>query len=92
MKKLGNFAFSFNFISHENRVKELNKLKSTKDLQKTDIPINIVKEDVNIISHSLYHNFNNLLSCPSFPISMEYADLTPIHKKEDKTDEAKYFS
>ena len=50
MKKLGNFAFSFNFISHENRVKELNKLKSTKDLQKTDIPINIVKEDVILIT------------------------------------------
>ena len=61
MKSLGNFTFSFNFISHDNIVKELNKLKTKKASQKTDIPIKIVKENVDIISHFLYHNFNNVV-------------------------------
>ena len=62
MKNLSNITFSFNFISHDDVVKELNKLKSKKASQKTDIPIKIVKENVDIISHFLYHNFNNSLS------------------------------
>ena len=90
MKNIVNFTFSFNFISHEDTVKELNKLKSKKASQKTDIPIKIVKENVDIISHFRYHNFNNSLSCSTFPTGMKYADVTPIHKKDDKTDKTNY--
>ena len=86
MKNLGNFTFSFNFISHDDIVKVLNKLKSQKASQKTDIPIKIIKENIDIISHFLYHNFNNSLSCSTFPTGMKYADVTPVHKKDDKTD------
>ena len=85
MKNLGNSTFSFNFISDYDIVKELNKLKTKKASQKTDIPIKIVKENVDIISHFLHHNFNNSLSCSTFPTGMKYADVTPIHKKDDKT-------
>ena len=90
MKNLGNFTFSFNFISHDDIVKELNKLKTKKASQKTDIPIKIVKENLDIISHFLHHNFNNSLSCSAFPTGMKYADVTPIHKEDDKTDKTNY--
>ena len=90
MKNLGNFTFSFNFISHEDTVKELNKLKNKKASQKTDIPIKIVKENVDIISHFLYDNFNNSLSCSSFPTGMKYADIAPSHKRDDKTNKTNY--
>ena len=80
MKNLGNFTYSFNFISHGDTVRELNKLKSKKASQKTDIPIKVAKENVDIISHFLYHSFNNSLSCSTFPAGMKYADVTPIHK------------
>ena len=94
MKNLGNSTFRFNFISHGDIVKELNKLKSKKASQKTDISIKIVKENVDIISHFLYHNFNNSLSCytcyVAFPTDMKYANVTPIHKKDDKTDKTNY--
>ena len=92
MKNLGNSTFSFNFISHDDIVKELNKLKTEKASQKTEIPIKIVKEDVDIISHSLHHNFNNSLSCSTFPTGMKYAEVTPIQKKDDKTDKTIYRS
>ena len=69
-------------------MKELNKLKTKKASQMTDITIKIVKENVDIISHFLYHNFNNSLSCSTFPTGMKYADVTPTHKKDDKTDKA----
>ena len=55
MKNLGNFTFSFSFISHDNITEEINKLKSKKASQKTDIPKKMVKENVDTISHLLYH-------------------------------------
>ena len=91
MENLGNSTFSLNFISHDAIVKELDKLKTKKASQKTDIPIKIVKENVDIISHFLHHNFNNSLSCSTFPTGMKYADVAPIHKKDDKTDKTNYF-
>ena len=90
MTNLGNFTFSFNFISHDDIVKKRNKLKSKKVSQKTDIPIKIVKENVDIISHFLYHNFNHSLSCSTFLTDMKYADVTPTHKKDDETDKTNY--
>ena len=66
---ISNFTFSFNFISHDDVVKELNKLKSKKASQKTDIPIKIVKGNVDIISRILHHNFNNLLSSSTFQLA-----------------------
>ena len=78
MKNFVNFSFSFNFISHDDIVKELNNLKNKKASQKIDIPI------------KSYHNFNSSFSCSAFPSGMKYADVTPIHKKDDKTDKTNY--
>ena len=44
MKTLDNFTFSFNFISHDDLVKELNNLKIKKASQKTDIPIKLSRK------------------------------------------------
>ena len=51
MKILGNFTLRFNFISHNDTVKELNRLKNKKASQKTGIPITIVNENANIITY-----------------------------------------
>ena len=70
--------------------KEVNNLKIRKASQKTDILVKTIKENVDIISYFLYHNFNNSLSCATFPTSIIYADVKPIHKKDDKTDKENY--
>ena len=90
MEKLGKPIFNFKFTSHEETEKEVNNLKIKKASQKSDIPLKIIKENVDIISYFLYHNFNNSLSCATFPTSMKYADVIPIHKKDDKTDKENY--
>ena len=90
VEKLGKSTFNFKFTSHEEREKEVNNLKIKKTSQKSDIPLKIIKENVDIISYFLYHNFNNSFSCATFPTSMKYADAIPIHKKDDKTDKENY--
>ena len=90
IEKLGNPIFNFKFTSHKVTEKEVNNLKFKKASQKSDIPVKIIKENVDIVSYFLYHNFNNSLSCATFPTSMKYAEVTPIHKKDDKTDKENY--
>ena len=90
MEKLGNPTFRFDFTSYEETIKEVNNLKIRKVSQKTDIPVRIIKENIDIVSYFLYHNFNNSLSCSTFPTAMKYAEVTPIHKKDDKTDKENY--
>ena len=90
MEKLRNPTFNFKFTSHKKTEKVVINLKIKKASQKSDIPVKIIKENVDIISYFLYPNFNNSLSCATFPTSMKYADVTPIHKKDDKTDKENY--
>ena len=80
MKILGNPAFCFDFTSYEETVKDVSNLKIRKVSQKTDIPVKIMKENLDIISYFLYHNFNNSLSHFTFRSGMRYAEVTPIHK------------
>ena len=82
MEKLGNPTFSFHFTSYEETVKKVNSLKIRKASQKTDSPLRIIKENIDIVSYFLCHSFNNSLSCSSFPTAMKYAKVTPIYKNE----------
>ena len=70
--------------------KQKRRLKIKKVSQKSEIPLKIIKENVDITLYFLYHNFNNSLSCATFQTSMKYADVIPIHKKDDKTDKENY--
>ena len=78
MEKLGNPSFGFDFTLYEETVKEVNNLKIRKVSQKTDIPVKIIKENTDIVSYFLYHNFNNPLLWSTFPNSMKYTEVTFI--------------
>ena len=80
------------FVKVSKTKKYYSPIFGQKTSQKPDIPIKIVKENADIISHFVYHNFNNSLSYSTFPTGMKYADITPIHKKDDETDKKKLSS
>ena len=90
MEKLNKPTFKFKFTSHEETKKDFNNLKIKKASLKSDIPLKLIKENADIISYFLYHNFINSLSCAAFPTCMEYTDVIPIHKKYDKTGKENY--
>ena len=54
-----NLSFSFKFIDRKRIFNELQKLKSKKTFQGSDIPVKITKENINIITDFIYNNFNN---------------------------------
>ena len=43
-----------------------------------------------MISYFVYNNFNNALSSLQYPNGLKYADVTPVFKKDDKSDKSNY--
>ena len=73
-----NLSFSFKFIDRKEIFNELRKLKSKKAYQGSDIPVKIMKENINIITDFIYNNFNNSLFSSYFPSILKNTDITPI--------------
>ena len=77
-------SFSFKFVDRKKIFNESQKLKSKKACQGSDIPVKIIKENMNIITDFIYSNFNNLFFSSYFPSSLKNTDITPVLKKKDR--------
>ena len=58
--------------------------------QECDIPVKIIKENLDIFSNFVYNKFNNSLFSPNFPSNLKNANLTPIFKKKDRANVENY--
>ena len=76
-------SFFFSFGTKETILNELRKLQK-KARQESDIPVNIIKGNLDIVSNFVYSNFNNYLFSSNFPSYLKNANITPIFKKKDK--------
>ena len=88
MREKGLPKFSFHLLTLEETFKEVALLSDRKASQASDIPVKIIKEIRDLIAYSILHNFINALS--EYPVSLKYADTTPILKTDDKTDTTDY--
>ena len=59
MMSRNNLLFSFKFIDKKKIFNELQKLKSKKACHGSDIPVKIIKENIDMITDFIYNNFNN---------------------------------
>ena len=82
MMGTNNLSFSFKFIDRKKIFNELQKLKSKTAFQGSDIPVKIIKENINIITDFIYNNFNNSLFSSYFPSNLKNADITPVFLKK----------
>ena len=72
-----NYTFSFKFETQEKFSKLIQNLNCNKATQQ-------LKENGEIFSYILCHNFNNSLFSKVFPSSLKKADITPVYKKDKK--------
>ena len=79
-----NLSFSFTFINRKKIFNELQKLKSKEACQGSDIPVKIIKENINIITNFNYNNFNDSLFCSYFPSNLKKANMTPVFSTKDR--------
>ena len=78
------YTFSFKFETKDKFSKLIQNLKHNKATQQYDIPVIILKENSEIFSYILCHNFNSSLISKVFPNSVKKADITPVFKKDKK--------
>ena len=90
MTSMDNLKLSFRFVSLNETLDGVNKFNPKKASQATDIAVKIIKDNKDVVSFYVFHNFNNALSSCSFPTSLKYADVRRAFKKDDKTDKENY--
>ena len=82
--------FQFSEIECENMEDRINNLNVNKPTTYNNVPAKIIAENKDICSLYLHEIYNNNIMDRNFPCSMKNADITPAHKKGDKTDKENY--
>ena len=85
-----NMSFSFSCFTKETILNELRKLNPKKACQESDIPVKIIKENLDIVSNFVYNNFSNSLFSLNFPSHLKNATITPIFKRKDRANVQNY--
>ena len=80
MREKGLPKFSFHLVTLEETLYEVALPSDKKASQASDIPVKTIKENRDLITYFILHNFNNSLSCSEYPASLKNADITPILK------------
>ena len=78
-----NMSFSFSFLLRK-QFKRVAQIEFKKACQESDIPVKIIKENVDIFANFVYNNFNNSLFNSNFPSHLKNATITSIFKKKDR--------
>ena len=89
--KIINKYFKFNSISKAEIEKEILNLDSSKACQDSDIPTKVIKSNSDIFTDALYSEFNRSLETSVFPPSMKLANVTPVHKKGNRSEEDNFW-
>ena len=74
--------FDFKHIDDKKMAEVLKVLNAKKAKQENDIPIKLIKENIELFSSVLSRMFNFYIDKASFPNSLKQADITPVHKKK----------
>ena len=80
-----NGIFSFREVSFKEIETEITLLNLNKASQYSDIPTKIIKENSNIFSNFICESINNSKKSSIFPSCLTHVDVTPLHKKCNKS-------
>lgn len=81
---------SFSFTQVEKKKKEKKKLSLilkldlNKASQSSNVPINAVKESINIFSYFLCTSFSCSMTATKFPKNLKLSGIKPLHNKDKK--------
>ena len=89
-EKSKNEKFSFHEVNNEKIEREIMRLNKNKASQKSDIPIRIIKDNVDIFADFLCETVNCTIKTSNFPSCLKLADITPLHKKGKKDNKENY--
>ena len=79
-----------NFETKNKILAEIHNLDKKKAYQESDIPVKIIKDNIDIFSEFILHNFNNLIFDATFSSELKKADVIPVFKKKDQKNVENY--
>ena len=68
-------VFTYNHITKEDVIKEIENLDASKASQEDDVPTKTIKENSDIFSNFIYQSFNNMTDVCIFPTSLKLANI-----------------
>ena len=83
-------GFYFSEVSVREIFNEINNLNARKAAQNTDIPVKILKENIDIFSAYICEFFNATIRSSKFPSTLKNADITAVFKKGFKGSKENY--
>ena len=89
-EKAKNSVFSFYEVDKDKIKKEINRLNKNKASQKSDIPIKIIHDNVDIFADFIAESFKGAIKTSNFSNCLKLADITPLHKKGRKDNKENY--
>ena len=89
-EKAKNSVFSFYEVDKDKIKKEINRLNKNKASQKSDIPIKIIHDNVDIFADFIAESFKGAIKTSNFSNCLKLADITPLYKKGRKDNKENY--
>ena len=83
-------TFVFSQINESQIKKEIRELNPNKSAGFDSIPPNIIKDSAEVLTSSLTDLFNTSVINCLFPSDLKYANVSPLHKKDDTTNKENY--
>ena len=83
-------SISFSEINMDEIMKEIQCLGTNKASQESDIPIKLIKQNLDLFSGFMHEGFNKTMETSKFPSVLKLANITPIFKKGERTDKGNY--
>ena len=81
---------SFNFISKEHVLEEIQMLDSSKAIQESDIPVKLIKENSDLFAEIICKYFSESLEKSKCPDCWKLANITAVFKKGARTSKNNY--
>ena len=82
--------FSLEHCMYENVCEEIKSLNISKACPKSTLPSKIIKDNYDFFALKLHNDLNRSIDDGEFPNNLKLADITPVHKKDDRTDKTNY--
>ena len=83
-------TFSFENTYTDVVMKVINNLNVAKSCQINDIPTKVIKMNKDIFANFITDHFNYCTAYGEFRDELKYADIIPVHKKNEKCDKTNY--
>ena len=89
-EKAKNSVFSFYEVDKDKIKKEINRLNKNKASQKSDIPIKIIHDNIDIFADFIAESFKGAIETSNVSNCLKLADITSLYKKGRKYNKENY--